>query len=373
MIVKDAAAFFRDVIEPLCDPFEPSYCDEYARLFSRVIEMVRPELRAEDLLARYQRVRCPTPVEGEVTDVYVLSRVTLGADVAVTSIILDGAKKRFPDARIHFVGSPKACELFSGDTRVRPQPLTYGRSAGLADRIDAGLALREIVDHPGGIVLDPDSRLTQLGLVPVCAEENYYFFESRAWGGEGTETIGQLTARWVEHVVGVPNAGPYIAPGVAPASERDGLVTVSLGVGENRYKRVEDPYEEMLLNALVELGLELLVDYGAGEDEQRRVEYAISKARGRPGQIQTWNGTFAPFAASIARSRLYLGYDSAGQHVAATCGVPLVTVFTGYAAPRTFHRWRPDGTGPIEVLPVERPEPEAALRWTMQAVDRLLC
>ena len=35
-----------------------------------------------------------------------------------------------------------------------------------------------------------------------------------------------------------------------------------------------------------------------------------------------WEGSFAGFAAIIAASRLYVGYDSAGQHVAAACGVP---------------------------------------------------
>ena len=37
-------------------------------------------------------------------------------------------------------------------------------------------------DDPQSIVVDPDSRLTQLGLVPVCADERYYFFESRTFG-----------------------------------------------------------------------------------------------------------------------------------------------------------------------------------------------
>ena len=33
------------------------------------------------------------------------------------------------------------------------------------------------------MVIDPDSRLTQLGLIPVCDDSRYFFFESRAFGG----------------------------------------------------------------------------------------------------------------------------------------------------------------------------------------------
>ena len=36
-----------------------------------------------------------------------------------------------------------------------------------------------------------------------------------------------------------------------------------------------------------------------------------------------WEGSFAGFAAHIQKSKFYVGYDSAGGHVAAACGVPL--------------------------------------------------
>ena len=38
-----------------------------------------------------------------------------------------------------------------------------------------------------------------------------------------------------------------------------------------------------------------------------------------------------------------MGYDSAGQHVAAACGVPLISIFAGFPVPRMFDRWRPKG------------------------------
>jgi ADP-heptose:LPS heptosyltransferase len=73
----------------------------------------------------------------------------------------------------------------------------------------------------------------------------------------------------------------------------------------------------------------------------------------------------------IAKSRLYIGYDSSGQHAAAACGTPLVSVFAGFASPRTLARWRPTGAGRIEVIEVYNPDPLPMLERTLSAIDRL--
>jgi ADP-heptose:LPS heptosyltransferase len=93
----------------------------------------------------------------------------------------------------------------------------------------------------------------------------------------------------------------------------------------------------------------ILIDKGAGGEEADRAESAAEKM-GYQG-ITTWDGSFASFAAHIQRSRLYIGYDSAGGHVAAACGVPLISIFAGSASERMFQRWRPSGPGPITVIP----------------------
>lgn len=359
---------FRVVAEGLADRFEPALCDIYAALFSEVLAAAEPELKAQELLGRYRRVRQPRRFKGgAVHSVFVLSRVTLGADVAITSFILDAAKQRFPDARIFLAGSRKAWELFEADSRIEHLPVAYPRVGSLRERLDAWHALRRSLSQAGSITIDPDSRLTQLGLAPVCAEEDYYFFESRAYGREGDESLGVLTKRWVADTFGVEQSRAYIAP--KPVEPGDRMVTISIGVGENPAKRIGDPFEAELLRAVVGRGSSVLIDMGAGGEEAERVERAI---RGLPAdRVQCWNGAFAPFAAAIARSRCYIGYDSAGQHVAAACGVPLVSVFAGFPAERMFARWRPSGPGPIEVVKVEQAEPQAVLAQTLLAIDRL--
>jgi ADP-heptose:LPS heptosyltransferase len=91
--------------------------------------------------------------------VYVLSRITLGADVAVTSVLLDAAKRRYPDAEIVFVAPRKNYELFQADPRVRHLPAPYPRGGMLMERLRASASLW----FDDGPVIDPDSRLTQLG------------------------------------------------------------------------------------------------------------------------------------------------------------------------------------------------------------------
>jgi hypothetical protein len=331
-------ALFRVVVERLGDLFEPRFCSVYADLFSEVIARRIPGLHGEHLAARYERVRRPRVFDRDpaaIRDVFVLSRVTLGADVAITSVMLDAAKKRFPGARIWFVGPKKNWELFQADPRLRHLPIAYGRSGTLDDRLSIWQELRDAVSRPASIVIDPDSRLTQLGLLPICTEDDYYFFESRSYGAESSAPLPALAARWAAATFGIADARPYIATGLDAGQF---ATTVSFGVGENPEKRIADPFEEQLLQALPR---PILIDKGAGGEEAERVERAVSKAE---NGIEMWSGSFAGFAEHIARSKLFVGYDSAGGHVASACGIPSIVIFAGFACERMLERWSPPGS-----------------------------
>jgi hypothetical protein len=262
----------------------------------------------------------------------VLSRVTLGADVAVTSVLLDAAKRRYPEAEIFFVGPRKNYELFEADPRVSHLPAPYARSGALRERLAASAALW--IDD--GLVLDSDSRLSQLGVLSVCEPANYFWFESRGYGGEGFGRLPDLASQWTKEILVVGGARPYVAP--LANAERPVDITVSLGVGENPAKRLGDGFEKELLRILASTGASILVDKGASKEERERVDRALL-----PGML-THDGAFAPFAARIATSKLFVGYDSAAGHVASACDVSLISIASGFVNDRAAARWRPNGT-----------------------------
>ena len=344
-------ALFGILAEGLADRFEPALCEIYARLFAPAVG---------GSVERYRLVRMPRPVRREPRRVLVLSRVTLGADVAVTSVILAAAKARFPNAEIAFAGPSKNFELFAADSRLLHLPVAYQRGS-LNDRLAVFDDLKALADDPGCLVIDPDSRLTQLGLLPIGDEDRYHLFESRAYGGESDRALSQLAAQWAAETFGIAGAKPY----VAIARDEPHFVTVSLGVGENLAKRIPDPFEEQLIAMLAAAGAPLVIDKGAGGEEAARVERA---AGGSTDTLRFWDGSFAGFARLIAASRLYVGYDSAGQHVAAALGVPLITIFAGYPAPRMFERWKPIGEHAI-VIRVDRPDPHEIIERVRAALE----
>ncbi len=360
-------ALFQVVIEPLGDLFEPSLCEMYAKLFAHVISQALPEYDAGDLLLRYRRVRQMRRFPGgEVRRVFVLSRVTLGADVAVTSLALAAAKQRFPDAEISLVGPAKNAELFAADPRISPVALKYGRASLLRERLLAAAELQVAVEEPGAIVIDPDSRLTQLGLLPICDDARYFFFESRSFGGETDETLSQLTSQWLAEVFSIDPPRPFVAP-IPQAPIAD--ITVSWGVGDNDIKRIADPFEYEMLSALLRQNRPVLLDCGAGGAEADRAQALVGQL-GAPSNLHLHQGAYAPFASHILQSKLYVGYDSAGQHVAAAGEVPLISVFAGFACRRMFDRWRP--TGPAShVIPIEEADRSTALERAVSAIPEV--
>jgi ADP-heptose:LPS heptosyltransferase len=147
----------------------------------------------------------------------------------------------------------------------------------------------------------------------------------------------------------------------------DAEIAVSLGVGENQEKRLPDPFEEKLLQMLTATGRSIVIDEGAGGEEQDRVRRLVRKIP----NLTTWRGAYAPFARTISRARLYVGYDSAGQHVAAACGVPLLSIFSGYVSDRMFHRWRPAGPEPSTVIKVNPRDPVPVFEQVAGALQNL--
>ena len=224
----------------------------------------------------------------------------------------------------------------------------YARSGAVRDRLECWRQLRAAIPKGKTIVVDPDSRLTQLGLLPLCEEDDYFFFESRAYGADSDLSVGELAALWASRTFEIGWTGAAqarIAPPDAAFPLGQPSATVSLGTGGNDAKALPEEFEAELIRLLCSRFADVVVDEGFGDAEAARVARAIA---GTPAR--TFRGSFARFAAVIAQSSCYVGYDSAGQHAAAAAGTPLMTLFKGFASDRMFARWQPAGPGPKRIL-----------------------
>ncbi len=290
------------------------------------------------------------PVIPEHVDtVYVLSRVTLGADIKITSIILDAMKKRFPDAAIVLVANRKSIELYAADPRIWHVDAEYPRTGPVSQRIEFAHQLRarlEGANRGVAIVVDPDSRITQLGLVPLCEPERTFHFASRV--ANSADNLTDLTQLWLEEQFD-QSGRAYMAPVPVQMQGNSPRAAISFGVGENDSKRIGGDFEAQAIRALGDRFRTVWIDRGVGGDEARRVT-AAAEDSGCMDRVCFWEGSFAGFASVIAQSDFYAGYDSAGQHAAAAAGVPLISIFAGAPSERFRRRWSPAGPGRIQVI-----------------------
>ena len=397
-------AIFRLIIEPWGDRFEERLCVSYARFFASLVGFCRrlPQgvrldrtlnsfglANGKHILRRAKQVRKGPQLglaePSIIEKVLVLSRVTLGADVAVTSVLLNKLKRVCPRAELRLVGGVKAGAFFASDQRVTLAPFEYGRGGTLIERLNSwpslvhwvGAELRGLQPDQY-LVVDPDSRLTQLGMLPLIRDESRCcFFPSRSYQHHEALALGDLTARWANDVWGSDEQSSYPELNLSREDRERGLLlrrsvggqlaAVNLGVGANASKRVPDPFEYELLGMLRSAGYRVLLDRGAGGKEVERTGRLVEALQkggntirrvGHDGvssaHVLTWEGSLSGFAGLIAVSDLYVGYDSAGGHIAAAFEIPAIDVFAGAGSPRMIERWRPWGRRPADVVIVPR-------------------
>ena len=290
-------ALFQDVVEPLCDVFDPGAAADYERAFAQVIQLARRDPRLGDLdreldalglgdedalLARSAEGTSLEPLvePGRLRLLLVPSRVTLGADVAVTRLVLDGALSACPRAEAVLLGPRASAMILRGRPRARHMGVGYGRGGLLAERLGAWTELRQAVraltaglGPRDWLLLDPDSRLTQLGLLVPAPAERHRRFPSRTLGSDGGATLGRLARDWTARVLGAA-AGSELeleqgAAAWARAARGHGapVIAVSFGTGGNARKRVADPFERGLLAWLCGQGWRVLLARGAAPEE----------------------------------------------------------------------------------------------------------
>jgi hypothetical protein len=423
-------AMFVHLIEPLSDTF----LVEDRRVLEKVLAHLISRLRRlpaaneldqkleqwglgteADLLNRMEHLSVVktfnAQLAGTIKKVFLPSRVTLGADVLLSSLVIEKMKRKFPDAEIVFLGSQKNGSILQGNQAVvRIHPLHYKRRGDLLNRFLIWLELiRAIAEETAGlgpgedyIIINTDSRLLQSGLLPTlppAEEEKRYFFwipslHREAW--QGTSQAEDLD-QWLDDTFGAEPRQEKIYPqlhflaedidfadkvyeGLNPMGKRF-IVSMSLGVGGNKEKRVKHQseivsgFELGLVQKILDSGAVIILDKGYGKEELEQANAllqavnhmgygfaevsqenpgipGIKPHKANPHQIRVvaFQGTINKFAALIQRSDCYIGYDSLGQHVAAALGRDVITIFAGYASDLFPVRWQPLGKGRIHLV-----------------------
>lgn len=406
---RASAALFGIIVEELCDDYEEMPVETYGRVMSEVISYCRKlpkgalldgrltdfgistfdELYNRANLVHSRRYVCNA---GKApAKVILLSRVTIGADVAILSVMIQRLMKIFPDAEIVVIGDAKLDGIFGGHPGIRICRLSYARSGGLFERFSSWHAALDILAEEmppqaerDVLLIDPDSRVSQLGVLPFTHSDNYLFFNSRRCDGSSKNLcMAELTNRWMNDVFGTsgfcyPTIWPPAAVRLRARALTDALraagcrrvVAVNFGVGTNPRKRLSDDFEAKLLAAILEsAGTVVLLDRGFGTEELSRTAGLLSAMRGRgldvssagfrdgePSRIARGvvgvDCAIGEVAALIAECDEFIGYDSACQHIAAAANVPTLTIFAGSNNMHFIRRWSACGDTQCRIVHV---------------------
>ena len=405
-----AAALFGIIIERLCDEFEDLQTETYNRVMTQVISYCRkrPSGREldrclkgfriysrEDLLERLNKIRINANrvcQPRNIRKILLLSRVTIGADVAITSIMIQRLSSLFPEAQIVLIGAAKCAEIYSANSRINIKIVDYNRRGDFIERLSSWHAVLEIIrtetetTPPDSIILvDPDSRLSQLGVLPLISLDRYFFFGSRSDISFNSKmSMAELTNAWLNKITGtadfhypkiwLPQSNLDTAARLCKNLKANGtrhIISVNFGVGGNPRKKVGRLLEEkLLLTLLEEPHTVILLDKGFGPEEFGYTQNLLDcvKAKGYAAHslsfgaemnhnlnwgvagIQTRIGEIA---ALIASADEYIGYDSACQHIAAALGTPCLTIFAGSNNMRFIRRWSAFGPNSRQIVHVD--------------------
>lgn len=389
-------SLYRLIILPLCDDFT----DHGTAVANKVIiTMLQAFLRtsagaaARQILAthklsdpaaiieRHRQLQQGKPLSQAhsalIKKAFILSRVTLGADIAITSIIAQRLRQALPQAEIFLVGPDHLSRLFAGGS-LRFIDFPFDRDGSLHEKFAAwprlynclaeqtkNLARREIA------LFDPDSRLSQLGLLPLVPLSSTYYLTSRT-DSAGEATLPEITNAWLDRIVpDSSRAMPSfcLQPSVQqkarlffqylPATTF--TVLINFGVGNDANKRLGTTFEKELLEALLAIPDTLVIlDSGKGGPEHEAAKRLMAKTAEKGYKtaelseteladatiasgtaLLRFSGNIDAVAALIDHSHLFIGYDSCCQHLATATRTPAIICFAGAANKRFLRRWQP--------------------------------
>jgi len=260
------------------------------------------------------------------------------------------------------------------------------------------------------LLVDPDSRLSQLGLLPLLAEDDTWYFPSRIISDQKENPdFCKLVNRWLDDLVGKQVLQPPVVS--LPAHFlRQGrsfcenlrqsgcrhIIVINYGVGGDAKKRLGEYFEDKLPLALLARidNAVIILDTGCAPEESERVQAQLANSRAMgvatdfvderqfadkkiffAQGVVGFHGSIGAIGSLIGEADAFFGYDSCCQHLAGALETPSVVVFAGVPNKRFAARWRPyDATGRSVVIPVadqSRLDKEAVVDLVEQVAEAM--
>ncbi|MFA5101092.1 MAG: trehalose-6-phosphate synthase, partial [Candidatus Omnitrophota bacterium] len=407
------------VVEHLADSYSNRGMMVNFELLARMIQFARvlPEgqrlnrmlnefdiITQEDLLRRVhllleKRTRFSPEQRKKIVKIFIPSRVTIGSDILLTSMIIDKGRSAFPHASYVIFANKNTHQHFFDDAgypalSISIHHLDVQRRSLLIDSLGYWVEIVEHIakqtdgaDDGSWIAIDPFSRLTQSGLLPLARHiQNEYLFQASCQANETRiVSLGEKCSTWLEAQFGdsgkrgwprlyLKKAHTQFADSISRQFGFNEKFVISMKLGSNgdmfkkagRDIKENIDFEESLISRLLAQGKDVLLDKGYGDEitEADEIIAALRKAGNQVIEIAddnyeheqfpmdtlrpfliAWEGkpgeTIGKFAALTRYTKLYIGYDSMGQHMAAACEIPVITIMAGAPTDAFYHRWTP--------------------------------
>ena len=315
----------------------------------------------------------------------VLSRVTIGADIAISSIIVQRLRKTFPQAEICFLGDHSTnLLLMQGAGANRVHLMEKHSTLNITHYFSSW---RYLVDFFASenydIIIDPSSRFTQAGLLPLTPlpATNHLIFEDNVYPDGKILKNGELVNWWLDNIL---KEKQTIYPHVKVEEEdvslarrmlmqyfqNDHVPWVSLVLSGNLLSKSDKYFslnEELrLATELIKSGRKILLIRAQGMDgvrTDRLAELLREKGMSLPfldvttafEKVQNAcqgliiEGTIQLISSFLKNTDLIISYDSMGAHLGSALNVQTIVIYL--SSKGSPDRWIPFAP-PRQVFPL---------------------
>ena len=298
-------------------------------------------------------------------------------DVLLTTPLIDGAKRRWPDARVDVLGFSGTLGILRGNPQIDELIEVQAGSGWLQSlslvrrlwrRYDLAL-IAQYSDraHLYGAV----AARRRSGLVPAQRATSWW---KRLLLEHAVEIGEERTHAVIEKLeMLAPWTAPADAVRVCPPAGRDLPASVAVALPESyvvihvptlvRYKQWPIGHHVALVKGLLADGRAVVLSGGPSDaDRARTAEVLQGVGPVGDGRLLDLAGALdlGQMATLLRGAALYIGPDTSITHLAAACGTPLVTLY-GPVDPRIFGPW-PQGHAPVQpyVKRARRQQPATA-------------